>query len=230
MTWTLSWNGVEHRTDEGVPVAFIETAWRRYTKHSRNKAQEIQGAIEPLAETYSHSYPFKGAILAGVFTQGALEQLRSLGFTVLYFPYSSVIAAFRLVGIDAQFDENTPDSQFQQKVNQWERLTASQQKRVRNALLRSNQRGVNDFMESLRSSISRQIETIIILPLHGGTYEARSIHEAVQHLETYDETKAQSEFVRYEIQIRFNNGNEIAGRFNDKQSGIEFLRTYQSVT
>ena len=32
----------------GKPVAFIECAWRRYTKHSRNKAQEIQGAIMPL--------------------------------------------------------------------------------------------------------------------------------------------------------------------------------------
>ena len=29
----------------GVPAAFIETAWRRYTKHSRNKAGEIQGAV-----------------------------------------------------------------------------------------------------------------------------------------------------------------------------------------
>src|SRR3990172_6168045 len=39
-------------TDEknGRPLAFIETAWRRYIKHSRNKAQEIQGAILPLAE------------------------------------------------------------------------------------------------------------------------------------------------------------------------------------
>lgn len=36
----------------GTPVAFIEVAWRRYTKHSRNKAQEIQGAILPLAEKY----------------------------------------------------------------------------------------------------------------------------------------------------------------------------------
>jgi hypothetical protein len=36
----------------GRPVAFIESAWRRYTKHSRNKAQEIQGAILPLAEKY----------------------------------------------------------------------------------------------------------------------------------------------------------------------------------
>jgi hypothetical protein len=55
-------------TKVGMPAAFIESAWRRYTKHSRNKAQEIQGAIEPLAATYHTSGPFKGAILAGVFT------------------------------------------------------------------------------------------------------------------------------------------------------------------
>src|SRR5947209_19932574 len=35
-------------TTNGKPVAFVEAAWRRYTKHSRNKAQEIQGAIMPL--------------------------------------------------------------------------------------------------------------------------------------------------------------------------------------
>jgi len=37
----------------GDPIAFVEVAWRRYTKHSRNKAQEIQGAIRPLAERYA---------------------------------------------------------------------------------------------------------------------------------------------------------------------------------
>ncbi len=29
----------------GTPIAFFESAWRRYTKHSRNKAQEIQGPL-----------------------------------------------------------------------------------------------------------------------------------------------------------------------------------------
>jgi hypothetical protein len=46
----------------GSPRAFIEIAWRRYTKHSRNKAQEIQGAILPLAERYSDHHPFLGVI------------------------------------------------------------------------------------------------------------------------------------------------------------------------
>src|ERR1051325_9331170 len=85
----------------GIPVAFIETAWRRYTKHSRNKAQEIQGAILPLVETYKNSGPFIGAILAGVFTKGALEQLSSLGFSVLYIPYQNIIKILARHDIDA---------------------------------------------------------------------------------------------------------------------------------
>ena len=60
----------------GAPKAFIEIAWRRYTKHSRNKAQEIQSAIGPLSERYGDSHPFLGVVLAGVFTDGSLDQLR----------------------------------------------------------------------------------------------------------------------------------------------------------
>jgi len=43
---------------QGRPLAFIEAAWRRYTKHSRNKAQEIQGAVLPIAERYEWDKPF----------------------------------------------------------------------------------------------------------------------------------------------------------------------------
>ena len=53
--------------EQGRPVAFIEAAWRRYTKHSRNKAQEIQGAILPIAERHGWDKPFLGAILASEF-------------------------------------------------------------------------------------------------------------------------------------------------------------------
>jgi len=42
-------------TEIAQPIAFIETAWRRYTKHSRNKAQEIQGAILPLVATHHNA-------------------------------------------------------------------------------------------------------------------------------------------------------------------------------
>ena len=43
----------------GRPRAFIEIAWRRYTKHSKNKAQEIQGAVRPLVDTHWRNAPFR---------------------------------------------------------------------------------------------------------------------------------------------------------------------------
>ena len=100
----------------GRPKAFIETAWRRYTKHSRNKAQEMQGAIQPLAETYSNCHPFLGVVLAGKFTGKSLTQLESHGFHILFYPYETVVDLFQRVGIDATFDENTPDADLQAKV------------------------------------------------------------------------------------------------------------------
>ena len=38
-----------------------------------------------------------------------------------------------------------------------------------------------------------------------------------------------SGFERFEVQIRFNNGDEVTGRFHDKDSAIEFLSNYQPV-
>jgi hypothetical protein len=100
----------------GTPVAFIEMAWRRYTKHSRNKAQEIQGAILPLVEKYRNASPFAGVILGGMFTQPSLTQLKSHGFTVLYFDYSTVVNAFAKHGIDVRSDESTPEEDFKKKI------------------------------------------------------------------------------------------------------------------
>ena len=73
--------------------------------------------------TYQQCRPFKGAILAGVFTEGALTQLRSLGFTVLYFSYESVVAVFRKYGVDAASDESTADVEFKRKVRSFEKLS-----------------------------------------------------------------------------------------------------------
>jgi hypothetical protein len=114
LDYVLEQGGTEDAT--GTPKAFIEIAWRRYTKHSKNKAQEIQGAITPLAERYNDAHPFLGVVLAGEFTEPSLNQLRSHGFEVLYFPYQSVVKAFAVAGINATVEENTSDAQVKKKV------------------------------------------------------------------------------------------------------------------
>lgn len=136
-------------TVQGTPVAFIEAAWRRYTKHSRNKAQEIQGAVLPLAQRYAQSHPFLGVILAGEFTTGALTQLRSSGFSVLYFPYPTVVAAFQACGISAGFDEHTPEDDFQAKVSQFNAL--NDPTAVARELVTRNQAEVGAFLRTWKS-------------------------------------------------------------------------------
>lgn len=212
----------------GIPVAFIETAWRRYTKHSRNKAQEIQGAIIPLVETYRNAAPFQGAILAGVFTAGALDQLRSLGFTVLYFPYETIISVFKRFKVDARYDEATPDADLERRIDSFNELSELRKRRLAKALLEANKEGVATFMASLTAAVSRQIDRILVLPLHGTTHELKTIEEAIRFVEGFDEATAVASFTRYEIQVRYNNGNRVDGTFRDKESAVEFLRNYQA--
>ena len=189
----------------GIPAAFIETAWRRYTKHSRNKAQEIQGAIAPLAETYAHARPFVGVILAGVFTDGALNQLRSLGFSVLHFSYESVIAAFKAYGIDASFEEDTRDAEFKKKVSAYDVLTRAKRTALAKRLLDTQKADVARFMGQLERVVSRRVDRIIVLPLHGTVVEHATVEGAIRFIETYQEQTARLPIARYEIQVRYNN-------------------------
>ena len=159
----------------GVPVAFIETAFRRYTKHSKNKAQEIEGAVVPLADTYSHVHPFRGAILAGVFTSNSLNQLRSRGFELIYIPYDDVCKAFATVGIEAGCDESTPDDEFQRKVDQWDRLTEGPRTAVKQALVQVAEAQTAKFAETLNSSLARQIQSVTVTVLHGRRHDVTTV-------------------------------------------------------
>jgi hypothetical protein len=213
----------------GTPAAFIEVAWRRYTKHSRNKAQEIQGALIPLAETYRNAKPFMGAILAGVFTSGALSQLASHDFKILHFPYESVVKVLARFGVDARFDEETPDAAMQSKVNAYERLGPAERKKIARALLASRRNDVRAFVQALEAAVSRRIERIVILPLHGTPCELGSVDDAVQFLAGYDGHAGSGPIERYEVLIRYNNGDRIEASFRDAGTAIEHLRSYGRV-
>lgn len=208
----------------GAPRAFIEIAWRRYTKHSRNKAQEIQGAILPLAGRYSECHPFLGVVLGGVFTDGSLNQLRSHGFTVLYFPYDSIVAAFASVGIDAAFDEDTPDSALLRKVKQYGKLKAAEQERIASFLRNRQKTDIDAFVSSLRIALTRKIESVYVLPLHGSARTLGDVAEAIAFIESFDESKPVALLTRYEVGVRYSNGDEIRGQFKDKTTAVAFLR------
>jgi hypothetical protein len=221
LDFVIEKDGSEHR--RGRPVAFIEAAWRRYTKHSRAKAQEIQGAVLPIAEKHELEAPFLGAVLAGIFTTPSLEQLRSLGFQLVYLPYESIVAAFETVGIDARFDENTPDQEFRRCVDLIEALPGPDRTQVKRAILDSNRGGFEDFFVRLRRKLDRIVERITVLPLFGTPLTFGSAAEAVEFIRGFDRAAGAGEFRKFEVSIVFSNGDEVRGIFAEEDEAVRFL-------
>lgn len=210
----------------GTPVAFIESAWRRYTKHSRNKAQEIQGAILPLSVTHSNSAPFLGVILGGVYTSGAITQLGSSGFEILHFNYDLVLKAFSEFGLDASSEEDTTIEEFHEKIKKWE--ACDQKDEVAAKLLELGKQEVETFMEALRMSVERYIVEVRVLPLYGQEQILYSVEDALKFLNDEDfSTREKYELTRFEVKVVYNNGDKIEAGFSTCTNAINFLKTFE---
>lgn len=217
------------KTKKGKPVAFIEVAWRRYTKHSRNKAQEIQAAVLPIAELHSWDKPFLGAVLGGVFTKGSLNQLDSVGFKILLFPYETIIEAFNSVNIDARFDESTPNEEFARCVQNIEALNESEAKKFDKKLFELNKVAIESFLAKLKSSLDRIIASVLVIPLYGDAESFNSTGEAKTFIHKLDLNRENcGEFEKFEIIVKYSNGDGIDATFKDKESAIEFLDRFIS--
>lgn len=220
LDYVIERNGDENNL--GNPIAFIELAWRRYTKHSKNKVQEIAGAILPISEKYSEYSPFKGAILSGVFTTPSINQLKNQGFNVLYIPYEEVIKSFKKYGVDLSFDENTSEKELKKIIRQLNKTKNI--KDIEQDFILSNKGDIDVFMSSLESTLKRNIDYVFILPLHGKETKFNNIEDAWLFLDGYSTLPEDASINRYIVGIRYNNGSSIDCSFNSKLEVENFLK------
>ncbi|WP_214212973.1 hypothetical protein [Rosenbergiella australiborealis] len=213
-------------TQLGRPVAFIESAWRRYTKHSKNKAQEIQGAILPIADKYYIECPFKGAILAGEFTEPSLKQLANCGFHVLYIPYIKIVSAFSQSGIDMSFDESTSEVLLSQKVSAIENISQEQLLTIKRIIIDSNRDSISTFINVLEGKISKSLKKLIITPLYGNNYEFNSLNDAKDFITSYNTQNSATGYLAFNnflIYVVYMNDDHIKAEFSSSIAAINFL-------
>ena len=211
---------------QGKPRAFIEIAWRRYTKHSKNKAQEIQAALTPLFERYRGTHPFLGVILAGEFTGPSLEQFKSNRFNVLHCPYETIVSAFS-GQVDIRYGEDTSDDEMLRKVEMFEQLSEGERQRIAGNLRRAVNVESDEFAARLREALTRRVEFVYVLPLAGAMTQFSSIEEAKRYISEYQQSSLVDSFVRYEVNVRYTNGDDIRGAFQDKNGAISFLESFE---
>jgi hypothetical protein len=224
LDFVLEKDGTESQI--GIPVAFIECAWRRYTKHSRNKAQEIQGAIIPLFEKYKKINPFIGVILAGEFTENSIKQLKSLGFSVLYFPYRNIINAFHTMGIDVYFEERTEETYFAKQIELWEALTKTQKEKIYKNITELNLLEINQFISSLQLKINRKIIKVGLWMMYGKEYVFDTIEKAKEFIVSVNLENISPEFCQYEAEIEYSNGDIIKISYHNQTDILNFLSSF----
>lgn len=218
----LERGGTENKI--GIPVAFIESAWRRGTRHSKNKVQEIQAAVNPIVFKHKSTVCFKGAILGGDFTKPSIQQLESDNYSVLYFPTDLFVKTFRKFNLDIISTDTTLESEYKRRIDLWENFQKKEE--LFKELLKSNRKAVKEFLNSLSGAVSRYIEKVILIPLHGNESTAKNITDAIKYLKNYSEDKQKYPLLKYEVIIRYNTGDRIDATFKDKKDTIKFLEAY----
>ena len=224
LDFVLEKNGTDLKI--GDPVAFIECAWRRYTKHSKNKAQEIQGAIMPLFEKYKKYYPFLGVILVGEFTSTSLTQLQSLGFSILFISYDKIIEAYKTIGIDAYFDEETKEDHFHNQVIKWEKANDHDKTKVYNAIAEFCLLEINKFISELQIKIDRNVSLCRIWTIYGKLFEFTDLTIAREFLTAFTTVPNNTEFLRFEVEIEYSNGDVIRASYKNKNDLITFIAQF----
>lgn len=142
----------------------------------------------------------------------------------MYFDYETIRGAFNVVGIDAYFKEDTPDDEVGRKVIAFNALSKQKKKKIEQELRKLKKDAINDFLRKMEQSIFRKIDSIRILPLYGQELLASNIDDAIRYLDNYRITNNGLDFVKFEIYLRFSNGDKIDASFSSKNSAIEFLK------
>lgn len=193
---------------EGLPIGFIECAWRRYTKHSKNKVQEIHSAIESLANKHKAYSPFKGAILSGHYSEPSLQQLRSQGYTIIHIPYDTVIEAYEYAGFDISYDSETELTDLLYKGISIDGLSNKDISKIRRYIFKVCNIDIHYFTNNLISSLTKQIDQINITPVIEHSYNFKDTTETVKWLTSCNNITDNS-INLIDLEITYTNGDSV---------------------
>ncbi len=94
----------------GIPVAFVESFWRRGARHSKDKARDDTNKLLPMRENYVTARLL--AIAAcGEFTEPARDYVRSRSVEMFYVGKSSILNAFASCGVPLDYPDNLPEEE-----------------------------------------------------------------------------------------------------------------------
>lgn len=97
----------------GIPVAFLETFWRRGSRHSKDKARDDSGKLLPMRGVHPTAR-FLGIVAGGDFTQPARQLVLRNEIDLFYVPKAKIVAAFGNVGLQMDYPDRSAEEYKQE--------------------------------------------------------------------------------------------------------------------
>lgn len=104
----------------GVPVAFIESFWRRGARHSKDKARDDTNKLLPMRNTYPTAR-FLSIAACGEFTEPAREYVRTRNVDLFYIPKPNIIEAFSRHDLTVDYSDTLSEDEKEKLMLDLER-------------------------------------------------------------------------------------------------------------
>jgi len=150
--------------------------------------------------------------------------MQSAGFTVLHCPHETIVRAFESAGINISLEDKTGEADIERRIEAFVSLSPDQKARIRQQIISLNHEAFASFFDALRDNLGRRVKEILVRPVFGLDNTFSSVEEAISFISIHDEGIPRGNFVRYEIQVRFSNGDRIEADLGARDRTIEFLK------
>ena len=197
----------------GVPVAFLESFWRRGSRHSKDKARDDTNKLLPMRETYPTAR-FLAIAACGEFTEPAKEYVRTRNVELFYIGKEKIVEAFQTIGGIIEYPDSLPEPQKAQLVEQLEVIFTGQNQKTAatNLKLIAGPTAFSSFKQRIISALTATPQEIRIFSLtRCGPVIFNSIQSATEFLANDSpQFPTQGEFSQFEYEVSFSDGSEFS--------------------
>lgn len=202
---------------KGVPVAFLESFWRRGARHSKDKARDDTNKLLPMRDTYPTAR-FLAIAACGEFTEPAKEYVRTRNVELFFVSKEKIIEAFHSVGAEIDYPDRLPEDQKMELVRAVEaKLSPEAQVQAANNLRNiAGPSAFTSFKQRIYGALTAAPQEIRIFSLaRCGPVVFESIQTAAVFLsnEAPDFPDA-GEISQYEYEVSFSDGSEFSRTLN----------------
>lgn len=212
---------------KGVPVAFLESFWRRGARHSKDKARDDTNKLLPMRETYPTAR-FLAIAACGEFTEPAKDYVRTRNVELFFVSKEKIIEAFQSIGAQIDYPDTLSEPEKMEMVRAIEsKLTEASQKQAATNLRNiAGPSAFTSFKQRIYSALTAAPQEIRIFSLaRCGPIVFDSIQNAALFLS--DKTPKfpdAGEVSQFEYEVSFSDGSE----FHRTLNSVEKVREVNS--